>query len=876
MAHRFADEAQHAIEGALAQRQQAEFGAPPSQQQSTAQAVANADAAVRDVAAMREPAAAALGSERPRATAEERGETAPAEAPVTMQRLDNARAALGGTLVPEGFFGGITGIAESRQAQFDAFSNGDVASIEGSGMGAGNLRRLQEMAPEAARYGITITVEGDHFRIENANYVPAFSVSEEDRLALGGALDAARGYAEAGDFQRASEVYRQYEAYMQGARYLEGLERTMFDARDDVARGPVGGSERVARDLIEVATGGQAWVTDETLPAEFERITGVAYEDFIVRQEGRGFAGTGLGGIALERYERAIEAAGAAQAVLRDSVQAAAEGREFDASMADAGFARAASLAAVGDSIMADVERIRGARQGAERARSVIDDQGVIDVANLASVAGSMGIEVGASITNAPERHTVAVADVEDRRDGLIRQRDAAVRSYTAAESNAMEAAHLWGIQAESEEQAADNARRAQEAEGDSDAVAARAEGEIGGLVREAVRITTEVMDSTVRIEAVNRQYAAKDEERKREEGNVDAAIQANNPEEVLAALGRAEAIVREELELLASMRREATIVPEGASMAEAIGRQIAFLEQRLERYESAREQAQLVQARAGLYQLAAERTVAGTESMLEKRAERAIDAAHAFVVGGGVYSEEEVAVLRAREAAGFVPDSQLSSTERLAAEDARGLYLSTGDINFSPSVRAGEGLQLMKTAVHETNHWASVGLRTHYGGQMSEEDRRALADEWNPRFFDEGMTERSALSQLDGAGLQIPESMQSYFTEREIVEIFMEGIDATSEEGRGETVLHQAYVTGDWRIVRTEVDRAFGEGTYDHMVELDGNRESIPATTAPGAPVVPEAIPVEESTEGRIAGVDVAYRYLMQRDEERRRGGSQ
>jgi len=67
MAHRYADEAEQAVAGALAQQPRAQFGAPPSEQQSTQQAVANADRAVQDTMDMRRPAAEAAGLAPPAA-----------------------------------------------------------------------------------------------------------------------------------------------------------------------------------------------------------------------------------------------------------------------------------------------------------------------------------------------------------------------------------------------------------------------------------------------------------------------------------------------------------------------------------------------------------------------------------------------------------------------------------------------------------------------------------------------------------------------------------------------------------------------------------------------------------------------------------------
>lgn len=404
--------------------------------------------------------------------------------PAVRTQLDYDMVALLGIRQYSDLFGGMRGISEARAAQFEAFSSGAVGSISGTGLSEGNLRRLQEKASEALSHGIVIEVdmENRRFEITNTNYAPISAMAPEEHAALLEAVKAAQGYlksaeelasqgrqAEASQYvARALQVQEIYSLYVEGLMGREAAQK----AQAQMENAPrAGGSGRVARELVEMATGER--LSGSRLAAEFERVTGLAYDEFIVREVDGGYAGKGIAGVAAHNYSDSVAYVDAGLGALNSALQMVYDGTSVAAadeygqqvSLAAQNFGYAAGLVDAADSMMRNVYLMMASRSGAAHMDS-------LDIGDMLSVTrevayGHGEIERMRSRPEVRERETerVMIPGAYRHYGSLDAERLSIKAEYAAAESDSMEAALYRMITPQTQDAAEQYLQRSVQAE---------------------------------------------------------------------------------------------------------------------------------------------------------------------------------------------------------------------------------------------------------------------------------------------------------------------------------------------------------------------------------------------------------------------------
>jgi len=388
-------------------------------------------------------------------------------------------------------FGGMAGISDARQQQFDSFSRGEVGSISGTGLSESNLRRLESMKGEALRYGIEINVdlENRRFEITNTNYAPISMMSPEEHATLVSAVLKGQEYLETAETLRSQGRSEEAEVYVARAMQLQAVFSTYIEAFTGIeaAQGQLGnmenapragGSERVAQELVRAITG--RGVSGAELPAEFERITGVSYDEFLVREEGGELVGRGISAVAERDYGEAVNYARQGIAGLGTALQMVYDGTSLgsvqdengqaqlassqafnDAFMAAASaMGNAGALAEVGTGIMNNVYQMMVARNGAVEMDSINFDQ-------IFTVRREVRPDVPPDQVAAVEYESYLMPGFDRHYGSLEGDRLSARRSFSNAEGDFRDAAIYMMAQPETQAGAEQYARLSGDAESD-------------------------------------------------------------------------------------------------------------------------------------------------------------------------------------------------------------------------------------------------------------------------------------------------------------------------------------------------------------------------------------------------------------------------
>jgi len=404
--------------------------------------------------------------------------------PALRTQLDYDMVALLGIRQSFDLFGGMRGISGARAAQFDAFSRGEVGSISGYGLSEGNLRRLQERSGEARAYGIMVDVdiEGRRFEITNTNYAPISAMTPEEHATLVLAVKTAQDYlmkaeglksqgreGEAAEYvARALQVQEIYSYYVEGLMG-RGAAQEAYAQMEKAPR--AGGSERVARDLVEMATGVR--VQDGQLAAEFERVTGVSYGDFIVREVGGEYVGAGIAGVARHNYSESVMYANAGIGALNAALQMVYDGTSISGiqdyqqlvSSAAQNFAYAGGLADAANSIMRNVYHMVAARNGARSMDSVSVEELLAITREVRPGAEEMERAGAEPRVTVRETERVMVEGAFRHFNSLEAERRSIAKEYAAAESESRGAALYRMIVPRSQEEGVEYAHKSEQAE---------------------------------------------------------------------------------------------------------------------------------------------------------------------------------------------------------------------------------------------------------------------------------------------------------------------------------------------------------------------------------------------------------------------------